>query len=82
MSTLTIRNVDEDLKSSLRVRAALNGHSMEEEVRVILRSSLMQPRPTHGLGQRLVARFKPVAMQVQLPKRQTPRTAPDWRDPQ
>ena len=40
MSTLTIRNLDEDVKARLRVRAAENGRSMEAEVRAILRDSL------------------------------------------
>ncbi|WP_353953587.1 Arc family DNA-binding protein [Knoellia sp. S7-12] len=36
MSTLTIRQVDEDVKKRLQVRAARNGRSMEAEVRAIL----------------------------------------------
>ena len=37
MASLTIRNIDDDLKERLRVRAAQHGHSMEEEARTILR---------------------------------------------
>ena len=40
MATMTIRNLDEDLKSRLRIRAARRGHSMEEEARRILRAAL------------------------------------------
>ena len=36
MATLTIRNLEDDVRDRLRVRAATHGHSMEEEVRVIL----------------------------------------------
>lgn len=36
MASITIRNLDEALKSQLRVRAAVNGRSMEDEVRIIL----------------------------------------------
>ena len=36
MSSLTVRNLDESVKNSLRVRAARHGWSMEEEVRQIL----------------------------------------------
>lgn len=36
MSSLTVRNLDESVKNSLRVRAARHGVSMEEEVRQIL----------------------------------------------
>jgi len=40
MATLTIRNLDEQLKGRLRVRAATRGRSMEEEARQILRAVL------------------------------------------
>lgn len=39
MASLTIRKLDEGIKSYLRVRSAKNGRSVEEEVRVILRES-------------------------------------------
>jgi hypothetical protein len=34
---MLIRNIDENLRARLRVRAAEHGRSMEEEVRTILR---------------------------------------------
>ena len=37
MASITIRNLDDEVKTRLRVRAATNGRSMEEEVRTILR---------------------------------------------
>ena len=37
MASITIRDIDERLKTRLRVRAAHNGRSMEEEARDILR---------------------------------------------
>lgn len=40
MATLTIRNLDDELKSRLRIRAARHDHSMEEEARSILRTAL------------------------------------------
>ena len=33
MASITVRNLDDELKQRLRVRAAQHGHSMEEEVR-------------------------------------------------
>ena len=33
MASITIRNLDDEVKSRLRIRAAGNGRSMEEEVR-------------------------------------------------
>jgi len=40
MATMTIRNLDDDLKTLLRIRAAQHGQSMEEEARSILRNAL------------------------------------------
>ena len=74
MATLTMRNLDEDLKASLRVRAAMHGQSMEEEVRTILRNALRQPEDKRGLGQRLVERFRSVAGELTLPSRSLPRS--------
>src|SRR3979409_1812193 len=40
MASLTIRKLDEGIKTYLRLRSAKNGRSVEEEVRVILREYL------------------------------------------
>jgi Plasmid stability protein len=56
MATLTIRDVDEDLKSRLRVRAAHHGRSMEAEVRALLRDALADEDEA-PLGSRIHARF-------------------------
>ena len=39
MASLTVRQLDEKLKKQLRLRAAKNGRSVEDEVRTILRSA-------------------------------------------
>jgi phosphopantothenoylcysteine decarboxylase / phosphopantothenate---cysteine ligase len=39
MASITIRQLDDDLKRRLRLRAARNGRSMEDEARTILRSA-------------------------------------------
>ena len=58
MATLTIRNLDEPLKSRLRMRAAARNRSMEEEARQILRAALQEPVvQTQDLGSRIRARF-------------------------
>ena len=36
MGSLTVRNIDEAVKKRLRLRAAANGRSMEEEIRLLL----------------------------------------------
>ncbi|UIF89018.1 hypothetical protein, partial [Cupriavidus sp. UYPR2.512] len=57
MATLTIRNIDDELKARLRIEAAQNGRSMEEEVRDILRRTLGKRSGPGGLGSRLHQRF-------------------------
>ncbi len=41
MATLTIRNVPDDVHKGLRVRAAENGRSVEEEIRRILAEQVL-----------------------------------------
>src|SRR3954463_10017336 len=43
MGSLTVRNLSEDIKKRLRLRAAANGRSMEEEVRLLLAESAEAP---------------------------------------
>lgn len=80
MAALTIRNVDDALKAQLRIRAAQNGVSMEEEARRILREALTRASSTPALmGQRLLSRFADVASdELAMPARQAPRTPPQW----
>src|SRR4029078_11140249 len=39
MASLTVRQLDDKLKAQLRLRAARNGRSVEDEVRTILRNA-------------------------------------------
>jgi plasmid stability protein len=43
MATLTIRNLPDEVRDRLRVRAAQNGRSMEAEVRELLELALEAP---------------------------------------
>jgi len=70
VATLTIRELDEDLRAGLRVRAARHGRSMEAEVREILRAALAKPLADDRLGSRLRQRFGPIgAAPLELPPR-------------
>jgi antitoxin FitA len=61
MASITIRNLDDALKSRLRVRAAVHGRSMEDEARDILRSVLNQEvGPPVDLASAIRARFAPL----------------------
>jgi antitoxin FitA len=77
MATLTIRNLDDNVKAQLRIEAARHGRSMEEEVRVILKHALASPKDTAGFGSRIHQRFAGLAdAGLDLPKRtEGPRAA-------
>ena len=80
MATLTIRQLDEQTKVRLRIRAAHHGHSMEEEAREILRSALRPPLSVranlaHAIHQRF-ARFG--GLELDLPKPDAMRQAPQF----
>jgi len=68
MATITVRNLDDDVKELLRIAAAKKGHSMEEEARLILKQALTPAQPDFGLGSQLRQRFSSViAEPLELP---------------
>jgi antitoxin FitA len=78
MAQVLVRNLDRDVKERLQQRARRHGHSMEEEIRTILRQSLAdQGAPTSGLGSRIAARFLGQGLTEDLPelRGQAPRPA-------
>jgi plasmid stability protein len=59
MASMTIRGIDEKLKSRLRIQAARHGRSMEDEARDILRSALSrEPTQSRGLVEAIRARVE------------------------
>lgn len=85
MSSITIRNLDDGLKASLRLRAARHGVSMEQEVRNILQSTLAaDASPLGGLefARRINQRFKGLGGDdLPLLQRTPARTLPDFGQP-
>ena len=81
MATLTIRQLDEETKSRLRVRAARHGRSMEEEAREILRSTVRGGQSRTGnLAERIQRRFAALGgAEVELPRRDSLRRPPDFK---
>jgi antitoxin FitA len=58
VASITIRNIDDQTKAELRVRAAHTGRSMAEEARFILRSALSHDRrPKEHLVDTIRERF-------------------------
>ena len=79
MATLTIRNLDNAVRDRLRRRAAEHGHSMEEEVRQILRQVVEPTKPAatkEGLGSRIHNHFARLGgLELELPARNDTPTA-------
>ncbi len=72
MASITVRNLDEDIKRRLRIRAAENGRSMEQEAREILRAALGQEQPpVLKLGTAIHDLFEPFGgVELELPPRE------------
>jgi plasmid stability protein len=57
VASITIRNLEDDIKQRLRVRAAEHGCSMEEEARDILRREMAESAPPRNLAVAIRARL-------------------------
>ena len=79
MAGITIRNLDDDVKARLRVRAADNGRSMEEEARLILRDAVGRKRVSRDLTSIARAYFGPDnGVDLELPPREPGREPPSF----
>ena len=61
MASITIRNLEDEIKQRLRVRAAEHGRSMEEEARDILRRVMGEGAPPRNLAAAIRARVAPAS---------------------
>lgn len=79
MASITIRNLEDDIKQRLRVRAAEHGRSMEEEARDILRRVVGEGAPPRNLAAAIRARVAPSGgIDLDLPGRQPMRESPKF----
>ena len=79
MASITIRNLDDDVKTRLRVRAADNGRSMEEEARLILRDAVGRKKPPRDLASAIRTRIAPLGgVDLELPPREPGREPPSF----
>ena len=80
MASITVRNLDDDVKTRLRVRAAEHNRSMEEEVRIILRDAVTSgragPRNLVAFTRQCFASVGGV--ELELPPRGPMREPPDF----
>jgi plasmid stability protein len=76
MAAVSIRDLDDDVRDRLRVRAARNGRSMEAEMRAILTAAANEERPGRSLADAILARFADAGgVDLELPPRSTPARA-------
>jgi plasmid stability protein len=69
MAQLVVRNLDEGVKTRLQRRAIRHGHSMEEEVRDILRNAVKPESSTAvALGSRIRSRFARIGLREDIPE--------------
>ena len=74
MASITIRNLDDEVKTRLRMRAAGNGRSMEEEARLILGEAVGPKTGTRNLASAIRTRFAPLGgVELDLPPREPAR---------
>ena len=79
MASITIRNLDDEVKRRLRLRAAEHGRSMEEEAREILRLGVGDTSPTRNLAAAIRARVVPLGgIELELPQREPMREPPNF----
>ena len=60
MAAVSVRNLDDQVKERLRIRAALHGRPMESEIRAILAEAVSEPVDRDGLLATLLDR-RPLA---------------------
>jgi antitoxin FitA len=69
MAQLVVRNLEEGVKARLQRQASRHGHSMEEEVRDILRNAVKtESRTTMALGSRIRSRFAGIGLREDIPE--------------
>lgn len=83
MSSITVRNLDEAVKNSLRVRAARHGWSMEQEVRQILQQTVAPEQAAEAsFAERINRRFAGLDVEaLAVPARQAARKPPEFGQP-
>jgi plasmid stability protein len=78
MAALSIRNLDDEVRERLRVRAARHGRSMEAEARAILVDAVSEPTTSPGLFATLLERVGELGgVELELPPRNVKARAAD-----
>lgn len=82
MTTLTVNNLDDAMKKQLQIKAKQHNCSTEEEVYRILKKALFPKDKKKNLGSRLHEQIMEITtgIELELPARSLPRTAPNFEN--
>jgi plasmid stability protein len=85
MASLTVRNLEEETKRVLRLRAARHGNSLEEEVRTILRRAAREDEKTQRPHKNLYDAIRELVephggFELEIPERSLPQRDPPTFD--
>lgn len=82
MTTLTVHDIDETIQNRLQQNALKHNCSIEEEVRRILKQALLPIEPQKKFGSYLHQHIMELSggIELELPKRSLPRSAPELYD--
>lgn len=70
MAAFSVRDVDDDVRDRLRIRAARHGRSMEAEIRAILTDAVNDPGSDESIFTALLHRFAEIGgVELELPPR-------------
>lgn len=79
MASITIRNLDDEVKTRLRARAAEHHRSMEEEARLIRREAVELKQAPRNLADAIRAWIAPLGgVDLELPPRVPMREPPSF----
>ena len=77
MAAVSVRDLDDNVREQLRLRAARHGRSMEAEIRAILTEAVAGDNRDPSLAHALLARFGELGgVELEMPRRhELPRAA-------
>jgi plasmid stability protein len=83
MATLTLKNLDEDVRQKLLVMAHTHGRTVEQEAQEILRAAVTEPEANavDELGTRIASRFEGIGLEAEIRELRGQTITPPTFDP-
>ena len=82
MASLTIHNLDDNIKKHLQINARNHNCSIEDEVKLLLKQVFFPAKIQKKLGSRLHQQIIELTngVELELPERSLPRSAPNFSE--